>query len=103
MQYFTKSDEATLEEMLEQYRDMTQELQPALDHLKTLKKRIQEHVLETGQIAEVEGAKVSIRNGYTRTSWDSKALAGYAAIRPEILQFKTEREIGPAAVVKGEK
>lgn len=100
MQYFVTENEATLEEMLEQYRDMQQELQPALDALNTLKKRIQSHVLETGQIAEVEGAKVSIRRGYVRTSWDSKALDGYAAAHPEIERFRTEREIGPSAVVK---
>ena len=89
-----------LEEMLEQDRDMSQELQPALDQLKALKKRIQEHVLETGQIAEVEGAKVSIRRGYTRVSYDRKKLDGLALAYPAIADCRTEREIGPAAVVK---
>ena len=61
---------------------------------------IKAHVKETGETAEVEGASISIRNGYTRVSWDSKALAGFAVVHPEINEFKTVREIGPSVTIK---
>ena len=68
--------------------------------LKTLEKEIKAYVLETGEVAEVDGCAVSIRNGYTRTSWDGRALTGYAAAHPEIEQFCKRSEIKPSAVIK---
>lgn len=98
MKYFTNTN--NLEEMLAQYRDMKQELTPAMDALKNLENTIKAHVKETGETAEVEGASISIRNGYTRVSWDSTALAGFAVVHPEINEFKTVREIGPSVTIK---
>lgn len=85
---------------LETYREMKAELKPALDMLKAIEKDIKKHVLETGEVAEVDGASVSIRKGYTRTSWDGKALTGYAAAHPEIMEFRSNKEIKPSAVIK---
>ena len=89
-----------LEKMLEAYRDMKAELQPMLTELKSMEKHIKDRVMETGEVVEIDGASVSIRKGYTRSSWNGKALTGYGAAHPEIMQFCTEREIGPAAVIK---
>ena len=86
--------------MLEVYAEMKAELQPALDQLKAIEKDIKAYVMETGEVAEVEGCAVSIRNGYTRKSWDGRALTGYAAAHPEIEQFCKVTEIGPSAVIK---
>lgn len=96
----TAYQNARLEDLLATYRDMKAELKPALDQLSAMEKAIKAHVLETGEVCEIDGAAVSIRNGYTRKSWDSKALTGYAAAHPEIMQFCKESEIGPAAVIK---
>ena len=95
-----KGDVMNLELNLQMYAEMKAELQPALDLLKALEKEIKAHVLESGEVAEVDGASVSIRNGYTRTSWDGKALTGYAAAHPEIEQFCKRSEIKPSAVIK---
>lgn len=89
-----------LSEMLAQYRDMKAELAPALAALGELEKSIKTHVLETGETAEIDGASVSIRNGYERVSWDGKALAGYAVAHPEIEQFKSVSAVKPTVVIK---
>ena len=100
VQYFTVDEVPLLAALLERYRDMKTELQPALNVLKSLEKEIKAHAMDTGEVVEIDGASVSIRNGYTRISWDGAALSGYAAAHPEIMQFCKEREIGPAAVIK---
>ena len=100
VQYFTVDEVPLLAALLERYRDMKTELQPALDTLKSLEKEIETHAMETGEMVEIDGASVSIRNGYTRTSWNGKALTGYAAAHPEIMQFCKQSEIRAAAVIK---
>lgn len=92
--------EMTLEEMLETYRDAKAELVPMLDHLKGLEKAIKSHMLETGEVADVPGIQATIRNGYTRISWDSKKLQGYMAAHPEIEDFCKVTEIGPTVSIK---
>jgi len=89
-----------LELNLKMYAEMKEELKPALDQLKRIEKEIKSHVLQTGEVGAVDGCAVSIRNGYTRRSWDGRALTGYAAAHPEIEQFCKETEIGPSAVIK---
>lgn len=100
--YEEPTAEPTIEELLVEYRDLKVELTPALDHMKALEKRIKAELLATGEKPDVDGVTVSYRNGYVRTSWDSKALAGYAAAHPEIERFRTEREIGPSVSIKVE-
>jgi len=102
MLYFLEMEapNMNLELNLQMYAEMKAELQPALDLLKTLEKEIKAYVLETGEVAEVDGCAVSIRKAYTRTSWDGKALKGYAAAHPEIEQFCKATEIKPSAVIK---
>lgn len=89
-----------LEATLNEYAAMKAELQPMLDQLQSLEFAIRQHVVETGEVAETELAKVTIRHGYERASWDSKKLDGYAAAHPEILAFRTVTEVGPSAVIK---
>lgn len=88
-----------LELMLERYRDMKAELSPAIDRLADMERAIKRHVEQTGETAAIEGASVSIRGGYERVTWDSKALAGYAAAHPEIEQFKSTAAVKPSAVI----
>ena len=94
------SENVNIELLLEVYRDMKLELQPAIDQLKAIEKDIKKHVLETGEVAEIDGASVSIRNGYERKSWDNKALTGYAAAHPEIGQFCKVSAVKASAVIK---
>ena len=89
-----------LESLLEEYRDAKIELQPAITELKNMEKHIKQMAIETGEVAEIDGASVSIRNGYTRLSWNAQALNGYAAAHPEIEQFRKSSEIKPSAVIK---
>ena len=89
-----------LESLLAEYRDAEIAVQPMLIQLKNMERHIKKLVMETGEVAEIKGASVSIRKGYTRSRWNGKALAGYGAAHPEIMQFCTEHEAGPAAVIK---
>ena len=97
MKYFQDSD---LVGLLEAYRDARVELQSMFTGLKDMEKYIKKLVMETGEVAEVDGCAVSIRDGYTRTSWDGRALQGYAVAHPEIEQFRKQSEVKASAVIK---
>ena len=90
----------TVEQALEAYRDMKIELAPTLDTLKRLEYHIKSEVLATGELLKIDGAETAFRKGYTRTSWDNKALRGYAAAHPEIMSFCKETEVGPSVQIK---
>lgn len=89
-----------VEEALAAYRDMKIELAPTLKVMKHLEKFIKSEVLSTGELIQVDGAKTAFRKSFTRSSWDNKALRGYAAAHPEILDFVKETEVGPTVSIK---
>jgi hypothetical protein len=87
----SKEIEMELEELLTEYRDMKIELAYPLEQLTKLEKQIKDIVKETGETAEIEGARIKVippRN--PRARWDTKALEGFAAAHPELLELKTE-------------
>lgn len=90
-------------ELLLQWRNLKTVLQPMLDDLGNLESEIRTRVTDLGKPVRISGASATIRNGYTRETWDGKALNGYAAVRPEILQFRSETAVKPAVVLKMEK
>ena len=92
-------DEATLENMLAKYRDMKTELAFPLEQLANLEKQIKAHVKETGETADIEGARITVTPPKNpRVKWDAKGLEGVAALNPKILALKTE--YWPAASVR---
>lgn len=98
---FNKGDDMeNLNDLLLAYRDMVNKYQHHIDDMNTIKKEIAKHVKETGETGDVEGVTVSIRKGSTRTTWNGKALEGYAAAHPEIEQFKTVKESSPSVTIK---
>ena len=72
-------------EKLEKLRDMKAEIAPMIDEIAALEKEVKSDILDTGEVPEVDGVAVKIRNGYTRQAWDGKALMGYAVSNPEIM------------------
>lgn len=90
----------SLNDLLLAYRGMVNKYQHHIDDMNAIKKEITQHVKETGETGDVEGVTVSIRKGGTRTTWDSKALVGYAAAHPEIDQFKSVKTTAPSVVIK---
>ena len=90
----------TLEQMLEKYRDIKTELAFPLEQLASLEKQIKAHVRETGETAEVDGAKVTVRPGYKRVSWDTKALEGVVAVYPELAKLRKEKQTNPIVSIK---
>jgi hypothetical protein len=80
-----------LEEMLQEYRDMKIELAFPLERLKKLETQIKDVVRETGETAEIDGAYIKVTTPKkARVRWDTKALEGFAAAHPELLELKTE-------------
>lgn len=75
---------------------MRVEIQPMLDAIKEQEDAIREHVLKTGELHD----RVQIRDEYTRVSWDSRALEGFASAHPEILQFRKESTVKRTVVIK---
>jgi hypothetical protein len=89
-----------IEALMEQYEAMHVELAPLMEGMETIKKEIVRRVKERGVGIEHGAVVATYRNGYTRQSWDGKALKGYAAAHPEIEQFCKETSIAPSVSIK---
>lgn len=89
-----------LEQLLEKYRDMQIELRPHIEALKELETAIKNHVRETAEVAQIDGASVKIRRGSIRTKWDTKALEGYAVANPDVLEFMTKTQTADVVTIK---
>lgn len=64
--------------------------------IEDLKKELRAYAIENGDMEYDYGTvKVS-----TRTSWDSKGLAGYAKARPEVLEFRSESAVATVKFAK---
>lgn len=78
-------------EIKEKLSEIDAEFNPRLEAIATeraqLEAEIRNDVMVSGQSVKGEVYNASYVNG--RTLWDTKALDGYAAAHPEILQFKT--------------
>lgn len=94
------TEEMTMEELMEEYESCAEMLKDAQVQVKRLKDEIVKRVLLKGEDVTVGNVTATIRSGYTRKSWDGKALEGYAVANPEILAFRTEKEIKPSVAIK---
>ncbi len=96
----------TLEKILEEFRYMKVELAYPLEKLANLEKQIRVIVKETGEISEVEGARIKVvAPKKRRVYWKTKALEGFAAANPKLLALRSERWSSPSiriVVEKGE-
>ena len=101
----------TVEDLLEQLAMMTAGLQPLIQAqeaalsiaqapLNNLREEIVTSVLELGHTVDTVYARATYRKPSTRTSWDNKALDGYAAAHEEILQFRKESSVKPSVAIK---
>lgn len=89
----------SLQFLLTRYRDLSHRLQPALNDLEDLKQAVKNKAMELGENMEIEGAKVELRNGYERVTWDSGKLDGLALVYPAIEQCKKVTEVKASVVV----
>ncbi len=83
----TPEIQAQLDELDEEFDPL---LEQALANVKSLAEDIKVAVIATG--ATVKGDLVQAIYTKGRVSWDTKALDGYAAGHPEIIQFRKEGE-----------
>ena len=86
-----------LEELLVNYRDMRVELAMSLEQLTSLEKQIKDIVRNTGEVAEIDGARITVTKPKApRVKWDTKALEGFAAAHPELLALRSEYWVNPS-------
>ena len=93
-------DQGELERLLVLYRDMKVEAAYYIEVLKNLEKRIRAHVKETGEIAEIDGARIVVRPSKPRIKWDMEGLDGFAKTNPEILKFRSEVNYSPSVLIQ---
>jgi chromosome segregation ATPase len=74
--------------IMELEKEMEQISDPYDSKIAELRELITENVKLRGKSFNCSHGKASFRKEYERTSWDTKALAGYSAAHPEIEQFK---------------
>lgn len=93
MDYNAKRDavlvtvKAELDALAEEYQPMLDAIQQNMSALETI---IKAAVVQEG--ASVKGDFCQVVYAKGRISWDTKAIEGYAAGHPEILQFRKECE-----------
>jgi len=94
-------DRAQLQEELNKIQEEIDTIsEPFADDARILEDEIKAEVLESGKKYKHELANVTYRKGYTRASWDTKKLDGFAAAHPEIMEFKKETEVNATASIK---
>lgn len=71
---------ASVREALE---DIDAEFKPAMD---AARETVEQYVLASGKSVKAGGLHAIVMAG--RTSWDTKALDGYAVAHPEVLKFR---------------
>lgn len=85
-------DSVLTQEIKEKLAEIDAEFQPKIEQLSQeksmLEAAIKQEILEAGRT--VKGTYHSFVWSKPRVSWDTKALDGYAAAHPEIVQFRTE-------------
>lgn len=88
--------------LLKHYSELVAESKPFFEYQEGIKKRLVAAVKFqssiTGEVGDVidlpEGRIKVIAPKKARVYWDAKALDGYAAAHPEILDFRTEKMPG---------
>jgi len=88
------------DKLFAEYEELYLELQPKLARLNQLKAELGKSVNKRRAEVEYGMVTVSYRAGYTRPKWDTRALEGYSAAHPDILQFKSEIVVKPGAAIK---
>jgi len=101
----------TIESLLEQLAMMTSGLQPLIQAqeaalaiaqapLNNLRNEIKKRVLIGMETIDTPVARATYRRESIRTSWDNKALNGYAAAHPELEQFRKESSVKASVSIK---
>lgn len=79
------------DEIKQQIKDIEEEFKPDIEQwdniINELKEKIKADVIAHGETVKGEHMKATFVKG--RVKWDAKALEGYAASHPEILQFRS--------------
>ena len=85
--------------IFEAYEKLYLELAPKIALLEKLKEGIKGEVLEIGESASHGKVKATYKKGYSRVTWDSKGLDGYAVAHPEVRALREEKEYGASVSI----
>ena len=96
--------------LIEHIRDIKVEIAFPMEQLEALTKKAKQHARlyssltgEAGYLLKLDGVKVKITYPKKpRVTWDSKALAFYADLHPEILKYKKEKMAAPSVSIQVE-
>jgi len=94
--------------LLKHYSGLKSEITPYLTHMKETEDRLKKAIKfrstitgETGTVIDIpEGRVKIIHPKQPRRYWDGKALDGFAAAHPEILEFRTEKMPSPTVRIE---
>jgi len=75
---------------------------PYEEAIKFHTKNIENAVLQDGQSFKCQYGKATFRRESERSSWDNKALLGYAAAHPEIARFQKVTPVKAAVMISFE-
>lgn len=90
----------TLEDMMAEWRDIKIELGPFLDRLKVLEKDIKNHVRDTGETIDIEGAGIKITRGYTKEVVKREEFLEYARNKKYLHKFIETKTVSPGIGLK---
>jgi hypothetical protein len=90
-------------ELYEQIMQLEKQMEaisaPFEEAYEAIEEEVRQEVLSIEKPFKSDIADISYRKGYIRSSWDSKALTGFAAAHPEIEQFKKETFVEPSVSI----
>ena len=97
-----EAEEVPIGELLDDLRVAKEALLPALAEVKIMEAEVKRRVLASGEAVHVPGASATIRAGYSRARWDSKALDTYLLLheRSPIRKFRSESQVAPGVTIK---
>ncbi len=94
----------SLKSNLEKLVEMKSEVAPLIKAIRDLEKETKLALMEMSadEISKisVSGLDITPRDGYVKTTWDSKSLEELGAIIPEVLECKKVSEVKPTIAYK---
>lgn len=89
-----------IEAMMDRYAELYRETREQIAEMDALADGIKKAAREASSTISHGAVTAEWRKPSVRTTWDSKALEGYAAAHPEILPFRTVTETAAAISIK---
>lgn len=97
---FKKSENDSLENLMNRYKIIHARIKEDLSELEGLKLSISFKVKESKENAFYDNVSAIYKDSYTRISWETKKLEGYLIDHPELKTFRKEIFVNPSVTLK---